>query len=101
MNISYGFLKNLAAAWLEAGGKARVDFAALEPTLWNDAGYNIINAIEIFTQLGYELNLTTNGSTLEKYARDLALASVSKIRVSWHTLNPDLFKTITGGVLPF
>jgi GTP 3',8-cyclase len=42
-----------------------------------------------------ELTLTTNGSQLEKYAKDLKAAGVKRINVSIDTLDPDKFKTIT------
>jgi cyclic pyranopterin phosphate synthase len=42
-----------------------------------------------------ELTLTTNGSQLPKYARDLAEAGVKRINVSLDTLDPDKFRAIT------
>src|ERR1700719_2163892 len=42
-----------------------------------------------------ELTLTTNGSQLAKYARELADHGVKRINVSLDTLDPDKFRTIT------
>jgi GTP 3',8-cyclase len=42
-----------------------------------------------------ELTLTTNGSQLEKYARDLAAAGVHRINVSLDTLDAEKFRAIT------
>ncbi len=42
-----------------------------------------------------ELTLTTNGSQLAKYAKELALHGVKRINVSVDTLNPAKFKEIT------
>lgn len=42
-----------------------------------------------------ELTLTTNGSQLPKYARELRDAGVERINVSLDTLRPDRFKAIT------
>ncbi len=42
-----------------------------------------------------ELTLTTNGSQLRKYAKDLYAAGVRRINVSVDTLDPDKFKEIT------
>jgi cyclic pyranopterin phosphate synthase len=42
-----------------------------------------------------ELTLTTNGSQLEKYARDLRAAGIRRINVSLDTLDADKFRTIT------
>jgi GTP 3',8-cyclase len=42
-----------------------------------------------------ELTLTTNGSQLEKYARDLAAAGIRRINVSLDTLDAEKFRAIT------
>jgi GTP 3',8-cyclase len=42
-----------------------------------------------------ELTLTTNGSQLEKYARDLRAAGIRRINVSLDTLDADKFAAIT------
>ena len=42
-----------------------------------------------------ELTLTTNGSQLEKYARELRAAGIRRINVSLDTLDPDKFRVIT------
>src|SRR5262245_27230512 len=42
-----------------------------------------------------ELTLTTNGSQLPKYARELASYGVRRINVSLDTLDPDKFRAIT------
>jgi len=44
-----------------------------------------------------ELTLTTNGTRLAQYARDLAGLGVRRINVSLDTLDPDLFRTLTRG----
>jgi cyclic pyranopterin phosphate synthase len=42
-----------------------------------------------------ELSLTTNGTLLKKYARELKQAGLSRINVSLDTLKPDKFRYIT------
>src|SRR6478609_4056361 len=42
-----------------------------------------------------ELTLTTNGSQLGKYARELAQVGVKRVNVSIDTLDPDKFREIT------
>src|SRR5437660_10321507 len=42
-----------------------------------------------------ELTLTTNGSQLPKYARELAACGVKRINVSLDTLDPQKFREIT------
>lgn len=44
-----------------------------------------------------ELTLTTNGTRLTEFARDLAGAGVRRINVSLDTLKPDLFRRLTRG----
>ena len=61
------------------------------------------NILWLFEKLGRhletgaleELTLTTNGSQLAKYAKELNAAGVKRINVSIDTLDPDKFKTIT------
>ncbi len=42
-----------------------------------------------------ELTLTTNGSQLPKYARDLAAVGIKRVNVSLDTLDPDKFRAVT------
>jgi cyclic pyranopterin phosphate synthase len=42
-----------------------------------------------------ELSLTTNGTVLKKYARELKQAGLSRVNVSLDTLKPDKFRYIT------
>ena len=42
-----------------------------------------------------ELTLTTNGSQLKRFARDLKAAGVERINLSLDTLDPDRFRSIT------
>jgi cyclic pyranopterin phosphate synthase len=44
-----------------------------------------------------ELTLTTNGTRLARYARDLALAGVRRINISLDTLDPHRFSALTRG----
>ena len=42
-----------------------------------------------------EVTLTTNGTRLARYARELAAAGVRRVNVSLDSLNPDRFRTMT------
>jgi len=61
------------------------------------------NIMSLITSLGRhldsgkldELTLTTNGSQLSRFAKDLVTAGVKRINVSLDTLDADKFKTIT------
>jgi len=58
---------------------------------------NLVSSLSRHLESGAldELTLTTNGSQLPKYARDLAAAGVKRINVSLDTLDPDKFRAIT------
>ena len=61
------------------------------------------NVMQLFRNLGRhlqtgmldELTLTTNGSQLARYAKELVACGVRRVNISLDTLNPDKFKTIT------
>jgi len=57
----------------------------------------LVNSLSRHLRAGQldELTLTTNGSQLEKYARDLRAAGIRRINVSLDTLDADKFRTIT------
>lgn len=44
-----------------------------------------------------EINMTTNGVLLNKYAKDLKEAGLSRVNISLDTLSPEKFKAITRG----
>ena len=44
-----------------------------------------------------EVDLTTNGILLEKYARDLRAAGVKRVNISIDSLDPEKYAAITGG----
>ena len=81
--------------WLSAGGRPQIDIAALEPLLWRDGKYRIADLVKGMRDLGFTVALTTNGQFLEQHVSELARAGLAKLRVSWHTTNPDLFRQIS------
>ncbi len=46
-----------------------------------------------------ELSMTTNGSLLDKYAEELLDSGLDRVNVSLHSLNREVFRRLTGGVL--
>ena len=66
-----------------------------EPLLRND----IVDIIREIRPYASSISLTTNGSLLAKYAKDLKEAGIDYINVSLHSLKPNVFKFITGGNL--
>lgn len=95
--LSFVRLSALAKEWLLQGGLPRVELAAMEPTLWQEGSHTFQDVISLFADMGYQVNITTNGSTLDQYAEDLAKLPIGKIRISWHTLDPQAYKKMTGG----
>lgn len=57
----------------------------------------IIGFIERLAGLGIDFSLTTNGILLNRYARDLFSAGLSRINISLDTLKESRFNLITGG----
>ena len=86
-----------ANLWLAAGGGPRVDIGAMEPLLWRDGRRRIADLVHALRDLGTEVRMTTNASLLAAHARALAEAGLTRLRVSWHTCSPDLFRALSGG----
>ncbi len=64
-----------------------------EPLVRNDIA-EIIEAIRPYASV---ISITTNGSLLSGYVKELANAGIDYINVSLHSLRPNVFKLITGG----
>ncbi len=87
----------VADTWKDLGGSLKIELGALEPLLWKDENSNIVDLVSILSERGFQVNLTSNGQLLYKFADDLLLAGLNKLRISWHTMDPMLFKEISGG----
>jgi cyclic pyranopterin phosphate synthase len=87
-------LERLCGAFI-AKGVERLRITGGEPLVRKD----VMHLIErLGARLGNgltELTLTTNGSQLARFARDLAVAGVKRINVSLDTLDPNKFRRIT------
>lgn len=95
--ISFEDILKIADWWKESGGSSKVEIAALEPTLWKDGDRDICDIVKYLKENGFIVSITTNGSTLSKYSKSLKEAGVDLLRISWHSLDDDVFKDITGG----
>jgi len=88
--------------WIKLGGRAEVDLAALETLLWRDGVGHIqdlvseLKTIKDFSDKPINVNLTTNGLLLDKYAAHLKKSGIDKVRVSWHSCKKDVFAAIVG-----
>jgi cyclic pyranopterin phosphate synthase len=87
----------IASLWKEIGGASKLEIGALEPLLWKDKNYDISDMVFNLTQMGFQVNITTNAQLLSKFNQKLFDAGLNKLRISWHTTNPLLFKEISGG----
>lgn len=93
---------NLSRMWIKLGGRAEVDLAALETLLWRDGVGHIqdlvseLKTIKDFSDKPINVNLTTNGLLLDKYAAHLKKSGIDKVRVSWHSCKKDVFAAIVG-----
>ena len=92
--LSLEELDRLSAAFIRQGVR-KLRITGGEPLVRRDV-------MKLFRSLGNrigtgldELTLTTNGTQLTKYARDLAAAGVRRINVSLDTLDPARFTAIT------
>lgn len=95
--LSYHYAVAIAGLWLAAGGKKEIELGALEPTLWRDGNKRIDSLVSAFSDMGCIVNMTTNGSTLQSFAKPLKQAGLDMLRISWHSTNPVIFKEISGG----
>ncbi len=97
--ISLTACLDIAGAWLELGGRSEIDIAALEPLLWKDGSQDVSHLIlALKDKYGTppKVNLTTNGLLLGKFSKQLKSAGVDKVRVSWPSCNPDIYRQIVG-----
>lgn len=95
--LSLDEITKVAKWWKNSGGYPKVEVAALEPTLWRDKEYNISDVVKQLKDLEFTVSITTNGSLLSKYSEALKQAGLDLLRVSWHSLDDETFRKITGG----
>ncbi|MCM2477553.1 GTP 3',8-cyclase MoaA [Rhizobium sp. CG5] len=95
--LSLDELARVAHAFIRVGVR-KIRITGGEPLVRKDV-------IELFRDLSaclqdgrlQELTLTTNGTRLARYARDLALAGVRRVNISLDTLDPHRFAALTRG----
>jgi len=71
----------------------KVKFTGGEPLVRDDAVEIVRRASKIMDR---DVSLTTNGTLLKKYARDLKDAGLMRVNISLDTLNADRYERITG-----
>ncbi|MCJ7791658.1 MAG: GTP 3',8-cyclase MoaA [Dehalococcoidia bacterium] len=90
--LSYEEIRTVVQAAAELGIN-RVRLTGGEPLVRAD----LPKLIKMLSQIEgiEELSLTTNGTVLKKYARELKQAGLSRVNVSLDTLKPDKFRYVT------
>lgn len=73
-------------------GISKVKLTGGEPLLRGDI-VDIVSAISPYSE---EVSMTTNGLLLERYAEKLHEAGLKRVNISLHSLDPMVFKKITG-----
>ncbi|KGD63560.1 molybdenum cofactor biosynthesis protein A [Alcanivorax nanhaiticus] len=74
-------------------GVRKIRLTGGEPLVRRDVA-QLVHDIGAIPGLG-ELNMTTNGSRLDRYADELKAAGLDRINISLDSLNPDLFRQLT------
>lgn len=95
--LSFDKINNLSDWWLENSKSRNVEIAALEPLIWKSGDNNIIDVVRIFKEKGFSVSMTSNGAYLKKYAKLLKDAELDLLRVSWHSMDEEIYKKVTGG----
>jgi GTP 3',8-cyclase len=76
----------------KAIGIVKIRLSGGEPLIRED----IIDVVSKISSVGFrDISLTTNGVLLGKYAEDLYKAGLTRVNVSFDTLNPETYKYIT------
>ncbi len=90
--LTYEELTRVARVCVERFGFESIRITGGEPTV----RAHLPVLIRRLSELGVDLAMTTNGSTLEHLAPQLAQAGLRRINVSLDSLRPDRFASITG-----
>jgi len=73
-------------------GISKIRYSGGEPLIRDD----ILEIIEKTSTLNFkDVSITTNGTLLSKYAKDLVKCGLKRVNVSFDTLNPETYKCIT------
>ncbi len=74
-------------------GVSKIRLTGGEPLVRRDVA-QLVRDIGAIPGLG-ELNMTTNGSRLDRFADELKVAGLDRINISLDSLNPELFRQLT------
>jgi len=73
-------------------GVRKIRLSGGEPLIRDD----IVEIVKKISSVGFkDIALTTNGTLLGKYAKDLKQAGLNRVNVSFDTLNPETYRFIT------
>lgn len=97
IRLSFARMMSAALWWKENNGLMQVEVAALEPLLWREDGLRIGHVVAALKEMGFRVSMTSNGSLLSQHAESLREAGLDLLRLSWHSMSPDIYRKITGG----
>ncbi len=73
-------------------GVRKIRLSGGEPLMRKD----IVEIVSKIASLNFkDISITSNGTLLEKYAKDLKDAGLNRVNISLDTLNPETYKTVT------
>lgn len=95
--LTFEKIVKLSDWWLGVSQAHVVEIAALEPLIWKDGNKNIIDVVKLLKDKGFTVTMTSNAAYLHKYAKLLKDAGLDLLRISWHSMNDNIYKLVTGG----
>lgn len=95
LSLNFNAIKNLAHWWKNNNYCNKVEIAALEPFLYKNNVYDIVDVINLLQNFRFKLSITTNGILLKNFVDRLDKNSIDLIRVSWHSMDKCVYKYIT------
>lgn len=85
----------LASCWRAAGGRPEVEVAELEPTLWREGYKDVADLARELAACGMAVSMIINGSRPAHLSPGQAQVGLSRLRLSWHTLDAKRFPALT------
>ncbi|WP_332731857.1 radical SAM protein [Pseudomonas sp. ESBL2] len=95
--LSLARIISVAQWWKENAGLMQVEVAALEPLLWREGNVRVGHVVAKLKAMGFRVSMTSNGSLLARQAQELKEAGLDLLRLSWHSMSPDIYRRVTGG----
>jgi molybdenum cofactor biosynthesis enzyme MoaA len=95
--LTFDKITKLADWWIDENVTRVVEIAALEPLIWKDGNKNIVDVVKLLKDKDFTVTMTSNAAHLYKYAKLLKYAGLDLLRISWHSMDDNIYKLVTGG----